>query len=80
MARIQLATHALLLLTLALGSSCQRWSRLETPPERLVGTYAGEGRIIVSWCEQEHLPLAIEISDEGMSFSIGKRPLKLIII
>lgn len=40
-------------------------SSLGRAPEELVGTWSGEGRIIVTWCEAERLPIELEIHDDA---------------
>ena len=57
--------RTLLLLLLAASVACQRWSQVDGAPADLVGGYAGRARIIVSWVEQEHLEVRLEVDADG---------------
>jgi hypothetical protein len=56
-----LARSVLVVLCTVAAASCASHA---TPPE-LVGHWQGSGRIIVTWCEQERLPVLLDIGADG---------------
>jgi len=53
-------------------SGAQAQTSLATSLKDFIGTWKGEGRIIVAWCEQKQLPFELQIDIDGnVSGKIG---------
>ncbi len=65
----------LYIIFLVLHSSCEVWalnSSAISKEKDFTGTWKGEGRIIVAWCEQKHLSFELHIDKDGnVSGKIG---------
>ena len=47
------------------------------PPAKIIGHWTGKGKIIVSWCRQDSLPVDMEIHKDGtVSGTIGDAPIR----
>ena len=55
--------QALGLLLLILVSSCSSGS--DRIPAELTGSWIGDGRVIVNWCDAERIDIALEIDQDG---------------